>query len=55
LVANDSQFPRLLRAGSALSLAGAATPLRITEIKPEGKDAHELANGQSVEYEYGFA
>jgi clan AA aspartic protease len=24
-------------------------------IKPEGRAAYELANGQSVEYEYGFA
>ena len=24
-------------------------------IKPEGKDAYELANGQPAEYEYGFA
>ncbi len=24
-------------------------------IRPEGRDAYELANGQSAEYEYGFA
>ena len=24
-------------------------------IKPEGKDAYEPANGQPVEYQYGFA
>ena len=24
-------------------------------IRPEGKSVHELANGQPVEYEYGFA
>jgi predicted aspartyl protease len=29
--------------------------LKQAGIKPEGKDVYELANGQPVEYEYGFA
>jgi clan AA aspartic protease len=29
--------------------------LRETGVQPEGKAAYELANGEAVEYEYGFA
>ena len=29
--------------------------LKKAGIRPEGKDVYELANGQPVEYEYGFA
>ena len=29
--------------------------LRAAGIKPEGKAVYELANGEAVEYEYGFA
>ena len=29
--------------------------LRKAGVKPEGKSVYELANGQPVEYEYGFA
>jgi clan AA aspartic protease len=29
--------------------------LRATGVRPEGKRVYELANGQPIEYEYGFA
>jgi predicted aspartyl protease len=32
-----------------------ADRLRAAGIKPEGKAVYELANGEPIEYEYGFA
>jgi predicted aspartyl protease len=39
----------------AVDCMAPADQLRRAGIKPEGKAVYELANGQPVEYEYGFA
>jgi predicted aspartyl protease len=39
----------------AVDCMGPANRLRAAGIKPEGKAVYELANGDPVEYEYGFA
>lgn len=39
----------------ALDCTAPADRLRAAGIKPEGKAVYELADGQPVEYEYGFA
>ncbi len=39
----------------AVDCLAPADRLRAAGIKPEGKAIYELANGQPVEYEYGFA
>ena len=39
----------------AIDCLAAADKLRAAGIEPEGKAVYELANGQPVEYEYGFA
>ena len=44
----------LVNAG-AVDCLGPTDRLRGAGIRPEGKAVYELANGQPVEYEYGFA
>ena len=39
----------------AIDCLGPASVLKNCGIKPEGKKVYELANGEPVEYEYGFA
>jgi clan AA aspartic protease len=39
----------------AIDCLAPADKLRQAGIRPEGKVVYELANGQPVEYEYGFA
>ncbi len=39
----------------AIACLGPGKDLREAGIEPEGRDAYELANGASVEYEFGFA
>src|SRR5438105_2557812 len=39
----------------AVDCMAPADKLRAAGIKPEGKAVYELANGEPVEYEYGFA
>ncbi len=39
----------------AIDCMAPASQLKKTGIKVEGKEVHELANGQPVEYRYGFA
>ena len=39
----------------AVDCMAPADRLRAAGIKPEGKAVYELANGEPVEYEYGFA
>lgn len=39
----------------AIDCLGPKKKLLKAGINPEGKDTYELANGQPVEYEYGFA
>lgn len=48
----DAEF--LVDTGAVDSLAPASALKRIG-VKPEGKDAYELANGETVEYPYGYA
>ena len=44
----------LVDTGAIVCLAPTAE-LRKAGIEPEGREAHELANGTPVEYDYGFA
>ncbi|MGD0092495.1 MAG: clan AA aspartic protease [Planctomycetota bacterium] len=44
----------LVDTGSIDCLAGSDV-LVATGIQPEGKDSYELANGEPVEYQYGYA
>ena len=39
----------------AVDCLGPADRLRQAGIRPEGRAAYELASGQAVEYDYGFA
>jgi clan AA aspartic protease len=39
----------------ALDCMVPAAALRRIGVRPEGKDVYELANGETVEYAYGFA
>ena len=39
----------------AIDCLAPADRLRAAGIKPEGKAVYELANGEPIEYEYGFA
>lgn len=39
----------------AIDCLASADKLKAAGIKPEGRAVYELANGQPVEYEYGFA
>lgn len=39
----------------AIDCMGPASALKKAGIKVEGKEVYELANGQPVEYQYGFA
>jgi len=39
----------------AIDCMGPASELKKAGIKVEGKEVYELANGQPVEYQYGFA
>jgi len=42
-------------AAGSIDCMGPANRLRAAGIKPEGKAVYELANGEPVEFEYGFA
>lgn len=39
----------------ALDCMAPAAALKRIGIRPEGKDVYELANGETIEYPYGFA
>lgn len=39
----------------AIDCMASAENLRAAGVRPEGKAVYELANGEPVEYEYGFA
>ena len=52
--ANTYNADFLVDTGATESMAPAFELKRIG-IQPEGKDVYELANGESVEYEYGIA
>ena len=56
LIKNGKAYEAEFLADSGAIVCMAPTDqLQAVGIQPEGKEAYELANGQPVEYEFGFA